>query len=65
MISMCKAEGQWKDGVFRLTRTYYYKNADDMAEFEKFMYAREESVESVIAVNYHDTHVEVVIEPGW
>jgi len=62
MINMSKTEGLLKDGVFHLRRTYYYMNADDMAEFEKLMY---DSEESVVAANYHDTHVEVLIQPGW
>lgn len=65
MINMPKPEGLLKDGDFHFRKTFYCKNADDMAEFEKLMYDQEESVESVIDVTYHDTHVEVIIKPGW
>ena len=63
---MCKTEGKLKDGVFHFSKTYYYKNADDMAEFEKLMYDHMYDQEvSVVEVTYHDTHVEVIIKPGW
>jgi len=62
MINMSKTEGLLKDGVFHFRKTCDYKNADDMAELENLMYDLEESV---IAVNYHDTYVEVLIQPPW
>jgi hypothetical protein len=59
---MPDTRGLLRNGDFIFEKTYYYSRSGDMVQFEGLTLDPDGLV---IAVDYHDDHVVVLIRAGW